>query len=266
MKTLKICLDPGHDKGYNPSPCGFGYNEGTRMFHFSQMLKEELECYGFEVVVTRERDEDNPDLLQRAQRGKGCALILSLHSNAVGDDVNETVDYVRVYRPISGACVDLAAALSEAIAEVMETKQAPQHLTRINSAGNADYYGIIRHAAALGVPALILEHSFHTNSCSTQWLMSDDNLRKLAEAEAKVLVAYYGLEVLREEETEMRYNTMADLKADINAKHYLPTIEKLLDKGVLAGKGGEGDSLILDFGEDAVRLLVILDRSGVFDK
>jgi hypothetical protein len=68
------------------------------------------------------------------------------------------------------------------------------------------------------------------------------------------------------EETEMRYNTMRDLKADVNAKNYVPTIEKLLDKGVLAGKGGEGDELILDFGEDSVRLLVILDRSGVFDK
>ncbi len=66
------------------------------------------------------------------------------------------------------------------------------------------------------------------------------------------------------EETEMRYNTVADLKAGINAEHYLPTIEKLLRNGVLAGKGGEGDDLILDLGEDAVRLLVILDRSGVF--
>ena len=64
----------------------------------------------------------------------------------------------------------------------------------------------------------------------------------------------------REEETEMRYNTLADLKADkYNAPYYLPTIEKLMAKGILRGKGGEGDGTILDLGEDAVRVLVTLD-------
>lgn len=69
----------------------------------------------------------------------------------------------------------------------------------------------------------------------------------------------------REEETEMRYNTLADLKADkYNAPYYLPTVEKLLAKGILRGKGGEGDGTILDLCEDAVRVLVTLDRAGVY--
>ena len=69
----------------------------------------------------------------------------------------------------------------------------------------------------------------------------------------------------REEETEMRYNTRADLKADkYNAPYYLPTVEKLLAKGILRGKGGDGDETILDLGEDAVRVLVTLDRAGVY--
>ena len=64
----------------------------------------------------------------------------------------------------------------------------------------------------------------------------------------------------------MRYHTIADMKADkVANEHYLPTIEKLLDKGILNGKGGSGDDLILDMGEDSVRLLVILDRAGVFN-
>lgn len=264
MDKVKICLDPGHDKGYNPSPCGFGYYEGTQMYEYSLMLKEALERYPVEVIMTRKRVEDNPNLYERAHYGKGCDVLLSLHSNAVGSEVNEDVDYVRVYYPISGACKNLAVLLSETIAGTMQTKQEPQHLSRVNSKGTADYYGIIRHSAAMGMPALILEHSFHTNSRSTQWLMSDANLRKLAKAEAATVAQYYGLELVRKEENEMRYNTMADLKKDVNAEHYLPTIEKLLEKSVLAGKGGEGDDLILDLGEDAVRLLVVLDRQGVF--
>lgn len=67
------------------------------------------------------------------------------------------------------------------------------------------------------------------------------------------------------EATEMRYHTLGDLKADENnAQWYVPTVEKLLASGALKGKGGEGDELILDLGEDSVRLLVVLDRAGVF--
>ncbi len=62
----------------------------------------------------------------------------------------------------------------------------------------------------------------------------------------------------------VRYNTLADLKADPNSQHYLPTVEKLIRKGFLKGKGGTGDNLILDFSEDSIRILVTLDRAGVY--
>lgn len=67
------------------------------------------------------------------------------------------------------------------------------------------------------------------------------------------------------EENEMRYYTLGDLKKDKTANtYYLPTIEKLMRNGVLKGKGGTGDDTIIDLGEDAVRLLVIFDRQGLF--
>ena len=67
------------------------------------------------------------------------------------------------------------------------------------------------------------------------------------------------------EENEMRYNTVADLKADKhNGEHYLPTVEKLLKNGILRGKGGSGDETVIDLGEDAVRVLVTLDRAGLY--
>ncbi|MBR3842560.1 MAG: CHAP domain-containing protein [Christensenellaceae bacterium] len=69
----------------------------------------------------------------------------------------------------------------------------------------------------------------------------------------------------RKEDDEMRYNTVADLKADKEyGAAYLPTVEKLIKKGYLKGKGGEGDELVIDLTEDSVRLLVILDRAGNF--
>ena len=83
-------------------------------------------------------------------------------------------------------------------------------------------------------------------------------------------VKYYmetGVEIKESEENEMRYKKLKDLKADkYNAPYYVPTVEKLMTKGILRGKGGEGDDTIIDLGEDAVRLLVILDKLGKFDE
>ena len=53
-----------------------------------------------------------------------------------------------------------------------------------------DYYGVLRGAHSVGVPAVILEHGFHTNEKCTRWLLEDENLQKLAELEAQVLVQW----------------------------------------------------------------------------
>jgi hypothetical protein len=40
---------------------------------------------------------------------------------------------------------------------------------------------------------MILEHSFHTQTRATKWLMEDANLDKLAKVEAEVIANYYGV-------------------------------------------------------------------------
>ena len=45
---------------------------------------------------------------------------------------------------------------------------------------------------------------------------------------------------------------------------YRETLDKLVAKEVLKGKGGTGEDLILDMSEDAVRTLVLLNRAGAF--
>ena len=70
---------------------------------------------------------------------------------------------------------------------------------------------------------------------------------------------------MEEEEREMRYMTVGDLARDTRGIHYLPTVEKLVEKGILLGKGGKGEDRVLDLSEDAIRVLVLLDRAGLFD-
>lgn len=70
-----------------------------------------------------------------------------------------------------------------------------------------------------------------------------------------------------ESEEGMQYNELKDIPSG-----YRKTIDKLLDLGYLTGKGDTDgnkettDDIVIDLGEDAVRLLVILDRAGAFDK
>lgn len=71
---------------------------------------------------------------------------------------------------------------------------------------------------------------------------------------------YKSLATAEEEELEMRYNYLKDVP-----DYAKPTIQKLIDSKALTGKGGTGDDTVIDLGEDAVRLLVILDRFGLFD-
>ncbi len=254
---MRICIDAGHGLGYNPSPADSRYSEGTQMFLLQSYLKSALEEYGFEVVCTRSRIEESPSLYDRAAFGRGCDLLLSLHTNAVGSEVNDNVDYVCVFYPVSGDKEDLAQALSELIASVMGTKQLPQIRKKLNSAGTADYYGILRHAAENGTSALLLEQSFHTNSAVTRWLLNEENLRRLADAQAALLAEYFGLE-----EFEMRFERVKDVKNPF----YRPTIDKLINKEILQGKAGTGEDTVIDLSEDAIRLLVMLDRTGIFDE
>lgn len=47
-------------------------------------------------------------------------------------------------------------------------------------------------------------------------------------------------------------------------QQYRDTVDKLIAMGVLNGREGTGEDRVLDMSEDAVRLLVILDRAGIF--
>lgn len=52
---------------------------------------------------------------------------------------------------------------------------------------------------------------------------------------------------------------------DVTQKWYRPTLDKLIEYKFLTGKGGKGENTIIDLTEDSIRVLVYLDRAGVWD-
>lgn len=198
MKNVKsghakpiVCLDAGHYGKYNRSPVVKTYYESEMVWKLHLLLKKELERHGIQVKQTRAEQEKDKDLYSRGKASKGCDLFLSLHSNAVGSKANESVDYPVVYVMLDGKGNALGKALADTIEETMGTKQSGCTATRRGKKG--EYYGVLRGAAAVGTMGMIVEHSFHTNTKATKWLMEDDNLAKLAKAEAGVIAEWFGL-------------------------------------------------------------------------
>ena len=263
QKKIKICLDAGHYGKYNRSPVNGTYYESDMSWKLHLKLKSALEARGMEVITTRTTQAGDLGLEARGKKSAGCDLFLSLHSNAAGNGVCESVDYPVVFYPVSGKGIGLAAELAECIHKTMGTLQPAQTRVRWNSAHNADYYGVIRFTAAFGVTGMILEHSFHTNTRMTTWLLDDENLKRLAAAEAAVLAEHYGLKKTADE--PQRAETVCyHLLSDVPQGDYRTVLDKLIAADILRGRSGTGEERVLDLTEDSVRLLVLLDRAGAF--
>ena len=193
MAKIKICLDAGHYGKYNQSPAVSKYYESDMAWKLHLKLKAYLENYDIEVITTRKSQNENLDLTARGKKAKGCDLLLSIHSNAVGDKVNESVDYPIAFVPINGSADDLGNLLAKCIWQIIGTKQNGRSESKKSSKGNWDYYSVINGAVSVGVPGIILEHSFHTNTKVAKWLLEDSNLDMLAKAEADVIAKYFNV-------------------------------------------------------------------------
>jgi len=189
---MKVTLDPGHGENGNPYPAAPGYFEGTQMWKLSLFMAAELERLGFEVANTRPKVTDNPPLESRGGMAakNGSVMFYSLHSNAPGLPTQTTVTGSEIFLPAKGeqfkplAASLLAAVCSEMGHNSRGVKPDP---------GNA----VIRSAVNGGLHcAMLMEHGFHTNPNDAAFLVDDENLKKLAAAQAAVIAAYFGVSQL----------------------------------------------------------------------
>lgn len=195
-----IILDPGHGQFGNPHTTREGFYEGTQNFILASFLKEELEALGFDVRMTRNKVEDNPELAERgSMSGKlGAVMFLSIHSNAPGGNPGE-----ERYSKVRGAetfysvsdCegnAPIARDLTDAVVHTMQTENRGIKTRRYPDNESVDYYGVLRSAAASGCKrAFLIEHGFHTNPEDSAFLQDSECLAKLAKAEAEVIDKWF---------------------------------------------------------------------------
>lgn len=206
--AYKICLDAGHYGKYNRSNVYPSYYESDMNWTLHLLLKKELEKYGFEVITTRDDKDVDLALDKRGAKSKGCDLFISLHSNACD---TESVDRAVVipYQDVKWTDIDdksraIAERLGACVTDVMDLSSYQIYPRKSDNDrdGNGklddEYYGVLYGARLVGVPAVIVEHGFHTNTRCAKWLSVDSNLEKLAKAEAEVIADYLGVKKEKE--------------------------------------------------------------------
>lgn len=189
MSNIRICLDAGHAGKENRSPVVAAFYESDFNWKLHLKLKKELESYGIEVVTTRASQDENLGTKSRGRKAQGCDLLLSIHANAAD---RESADYPLAIVPVNGSGDELGKKLGVCIRDVMDTVEPADMWSKKTDSG-ADWYGVINGAAQVGVPGIILEHSFYTNRRMVAWMLDDANLDKLAKAEAEVIADHYGV-------------------------------------------------------------------------
>lgn len=195
-----IILDPGHGQFGNKHTTRDGFYEGTQNFILASFLKTELEALGFDVRMTREKVEDNPELVERgSMSGKlGAVMFLSIHSNAPGgnpsDERYPKVRGAETFYSVSDCegNAPIARALNEAVVRTMNTTDRGIKTRRHPENDSIDFYGVLRSAAASGCKrAFLIEHGFHTNPEDSAFLQDSDCLARLAKAEAEVIGRWF---------------------------------------------------------------------------
>ena len=237
-KTIKIVLDPGHGKN---SGAGIikGFYEGSNNFEAVQYLKDELEKYkDVQIVVTRTAITDDPSLEERGKMGRDADLFFSWHSNAWSKEIAHGVSsFSSVRRDGQALCDAISAAVVAAFKECgvgscyyrgYSQKKWDDSLPKV------DYYGVLRNStlenptkAVQGKTpidskckqSIIIEHGFHSNPTECEVLADPAKLRKIVEAEAKVIADYFGLKKKEEPKPADNYYYFAVLSANKNKKY-----------------------------------------------
>lgn len=192
---MKICIDPGHyGDNYNPGVSA-GYVESNFTWTYSWLLKERLEKYGVEVILSRETKAENPGLQARGRTAKGCDLFISVHSNGSDDPKqNAVVALWSVRSGGEGIAKHIGNALTAFFTEEWgSVNPLVAYAQESTSNPGYDYYGVLKGAASVDVPGIIIEHSFHSNAGYCEWAMTAGNLEKMADTEVKAIAEYYGL-------------------------------------------------------------------------
>ena len=251
--NIVVVLDPGHGGKDSGATRGSVY-EKTINFKVASYCKAELEKYhGVTVYMTRTGDT-NPSLEARARfaASKNADILVSIHQNSGSSSSRGAEVYYpnKNYKPAIG---NSGKAVANSIQKELVSLGLNNRGTKIRNTANgstyadgsyADYYGIIRNAKKLGVPGIIVEHAFLSNTRDyNTFLNSDSKLKKLGVADATGIAKAFGLSTGKWINTSdgIKYqfgdgtyacNQQIDTKGSVNERYFYFDENGYLVKGI----------------------------------
>ena len=216
--NVVVVLDPGHDGTHGGSSAN-GFVEAQLNLKIAQYCKAELEeYYGVTVYMTRDSAScpngggNNKSCLQRRAdiaRDMGANLFVSLHNNYSSASSASGAEIWYPNQNYNPWTSQVGGSAASCILEQLTSLGLKGRGTQIRNANEdkypdgsaADYYAVIRHCKEYGIPGIIVEHAFMSNSSdAANFLSNDAQLQRLGVADATGIAQYFGLKKEKPEE------------------------------------------------------------------
>lgn len=187
-----VVLDPGHG-GENLGAEYGPYTEKYMTMIVAEAMKEELEKYeGITVHLTREDDKDMT-LEERVMFAKSvnADFLFCLHFNmSVKHDLFGAEVWVSAFDDKYQRGYTFASVEMDMLKELGLYSRGIK--TKLNDRGE-DYYGILRHATANDLAAVLIEHCHLDQENDKEFYTSSERLKQFGVLDATAVAKYYGL-------------------------------------------------------------------------
>lgn len=239
---MKICIDPGHG-GKDPGAVNGKYYEKDAALDIALKLGKVLSLAGANVIYTRKTDVSGElELKERTDYANAAKAdyFVSVHLNSAAAKSAKGIETFAYSK--AGTSYKLATAVQKAL--IAATGAVDRGAKTAN-------YHVLRES---NMPAILIETGFISNDQECGKLFTEEYQNIIANAAAKAIAEFTGLE-LGEEEMVKRYNYLMEIPAG----EFRDTVKKLMDKGIIKNKDGQ-----LDLSYDMVRLFVMHNRAGLY--
>lgn len=212
--NVVVALDPGHDSTHTGASSN-GLKEEVLTLKIAQYCKAELETYsGVTVYMTRtgaacpypENSSSGGDIGDRVMASveAGADIYVSLHLNSSTSSAVNGAEVIIPNKNWKPQVAEEGRELAEAILAELQAvglNLRPNEIyskdttidERYPDGSLSDYFSVQIYAKEAGIPGIIVEHAFLSNSGDRTYLDSDADLKKLGVADAKGIAEYLGL-------------------------------------------------------------------------